>query len=413
MTDDSRHVARRNPLRLADIVEDLLWPHLLASVRLALRPAPIALGLLMALLVIAIGDLGAMWGEAGWFRDLSSRVSTDMAALVQGIMSLDLLGTFNAVRSLVIAAPAESFDEYPVSTIVLPLPILLVSCLFIGSISRIVAIEYAHGAFLRARQGMSFSLSHAGSIAGAQLGPWVFVAMLVIGLATAGWVLFSLPGVSTLGAILYPLFILGAFVAVIVALGTLVGCPMLIPAVTCEGVDGLDAVQRVYSLVFANPVRLLLYLLILGAIGAVALFVFGLVIQGTLLVAASAAAAWSGEQGELILLSAAAPEEPDSWFVSLFSADPTAPRGIAGMWAGLFGLFISALMISWYASASTMLFLLMRQATTGQERTEVWSPGMVEATMAEAQRARAAAGPEEAGDHASERLGENERHSTD
>lgn len=412
MTDDSRPVNQRNPLRLADIVEDLLWPHLLSSVRLALRPAPVALGLLMSLLVLAIGDLGALWGEAGWLEDLLRRVALDLGDLGSAIVSLSIFDTFNAVRALALTTPAESFSEYPVSATVLPLPILLVACLFIGAISRIVAVEYARGAFLRARQGMAFSLGHVGSIAGAQLGPWIFVGVIVLGMAVAGWALFTLPALNSVGALLYPLFILGALLAVMVALATFAGCPMLIPAVTCEGVDGLDSVQRVYSLVMANPARLIVYLLILGFIGSVALFVFGLVIEGTLLVASTAASAWSGEQGELILRSTAVPAEPDGWFISLFSADPTAPRSIVGVWTGLFGLIIAALMVSWYASASTLLFLLMRQATTGQERTEIWLPGMVEATMAEARVARAVAEPD-VGEHATERLGEHERYAND
>lgn len=405
MTDDSRHVAQRNPLRLADIVDDLLWPHLLASVRLALRPAPIALGLLMSLLVLAIGDLGSVWGEAGWFERLFGLLTTHLAAFT----SLNADITLLAARSLFMT-PGVLFDEFPVSTIVLPIPILLICCLFLGAISRIVAIEYSRGAFLRARDGMAFSLSRFGSIVGAQLGPWAFVALMVLGLAVAGWVLFSLPAVNTLGALLFPLFLLGAFVTVIVALGALVGCPMLIPAVTCEGVDGLDGVQRVYSLVFANPLRLILYLVFLGIIGGAVLLVADVVIDGSRMLAAGAASAWSGAQGEQIFVAPA--EDPGPWLLSLFNADPNAPRDIVSIWTGLFGLIVSAVMVSWYASASTLLFLMMRQATTGQERTEVWLPGMVEATMAESQRARAAAAPD-VGDHATERLGEHDRYAGD
>jgi len=173
-------------------------------------------------------------------------------------------------------------------------------------------------------------------------------------------------------------------------------------------VDGLDAVQRVFSFVIANPLRLILYLLILLVVGSAALFVVELAVGGTVLLAAEVPAAWSGAQGDAILQGTDLPEEPAPWYVSLVTSDPGAPHAIVRVWIGAFMMLVSAFLVSWYGAASTMLFLLMRQASTGQERTEIWSPGMVEASMAEALQARAAAGPETA-TQAAGRLGESER----
>lgn len=409
--DHERPIHRREPVHLADVIEDLLWPHLLSSVRLALRPGRLGLALLVLLLMIAIADLGAVWGGGGWGEQARLALGSSFAELVAGVLSpLDAPRTLGAIAGLVFVTPRELFGEHPVSTMVLPIPIALVWCLGMGALCRISALEFAQGVFMRSFDAVGFARSRFGSIAGAALGPWVMIGVMVLGLAVGGWLLLSWPLVNSIGAVLYPLFLLGALLAVLLVGVMLVGGPMLIPAVVCEGVDGLDAVQRVISLIVANPLRLLLYLLILGFELALAVFVVWLVIEGTILLSAEAAGAWSGSQGAQVVGLATATEASEgesAWIGSLFTSDTAAPRSIVGLWTATVRLGLGAFLLSWYASASTLLFLVLRQAVTGQERTDIWTPGVIEGTMAAATSARAAAGPTH-DERSTARLGEHD-----
>lgn len=393
-TSDARPVNRRQPLRLADIVEDLLWPNLFRSVRLSLRPATLALGLLLVLLTLAIGDLGALWGDGDWLDLALTTTGAGGATFLEALLDLEGARALSAVSGVLFDLPLTLLRDHTMSLVLLTIPLACVWCLCTGAISRVAAIEYGAGVFMMSRSALGFAGPRLLSLIGAQFGTWIGAWLIVGAMAGAGWLLFSFPLVNTIGALLFPFFLLGGLLCAMILLLSLAGCPMFIPGVACEGVDALDAVQRVISMVVANPLRLLLYLLILGLIGLGAVFIVNLVIEGAVAISIGAGAAWSGERGEATMLGAGtAPEET------------SAPHDIVLFWISAMRLLGAAFLVSWYACASTLLFLMLREATTGQERTDIWMPGMIEATMAEAVRARGAT-VDEAKKNAVSRLGD-------
>jgi hypothetical protein len=257
-----------------------------------------------------------------------------------------------------------------------------------GAISRSAACEFSQGVGLEWPRAVGFALTKWKALLGALVGPFAIAWMIMVGMAVAGWVLFSLPVVNLLGALVWPLFLLGGLVVSIVMLAYLVGWPMLVPSVACEGTDAVDAVQHAYSFVLAKPLRLAVYLVILLVQMAVLMAVVGAVFWLAINVAQKSGMAWSGARGADTL--GALPEHV------LHGADEHArwplARGVVNLWTIVPALLPLAFIASFVWCGSTILYLAMRRVVDGQDVHEIWMPGMVEGTMAQGGRGRAEVG---------------------
>ncbi len=171
---------------------------------------------------------------------------------------------------------------------------------------------------------------------------------------------------------------LGLIAAFVAALGMLVyffGQSMLIPGVACEGSDGFDSVQRAYAYTIARPGRLAIYSLIVVVQGFIAIGIaFGLVTLATMLAVGSA-----GLSGFFTSLPGIG---------GLSAAEPTGTLHIGLSIVRFFVLVLfsvaGAYGVSFYFSACTQLYLVMRQLVDGQDIGELWMPGVIESTMARA-----------------------------
>ncbi|HVU64007.1 MAG TPA: hypothetical protein VHC70_08520, partial [Phycisphaerales bacterium] len=247
-----------------------------------------------------------------------------------------------------------------------------------GAICRSAACEFAQGVGLEWPRAAGFSLSRWAAMVGALLGPPLIAWVIMLLMALAGAVLFRFPIVGLVGALLWPLMLIGGLVAAIMLAAYLIGWPMLLPSVACEGTDAVDAIQHAYSFVFAKPLRLVVYLAILivqfAVLGAVVAGVFWLGIE----IAQRCGMEWSGARGKEALawlpghVNAAATEKPE-W--SLI-------RYIVRTWTYVPALVPAGFVVSYLWSGSTILYLAMRKVVDGQDMHEIWMPGMVEGTMA-------------------------------
>lgn len=381
--------ARELTIRLDDLLEDLLWPTLLRAVPLALRPERIGLALFALVVVWLIGALPTAWSDnPNLAQFLFDRFGGALAALWGSIVATVLgeptsLGT--AAGRLVADVPIELVRTYPVSGVVLFVAMLLVVAVAGGAIARMAACDLAQGVLLTWPEALGFALSRFGALATAVLGPILVVGVLMLALAVGGWILFSWPVLGLVGAALYVLFLLGALLVVVLVALYLLGWPMLLPAVACEGTDGIDAIQRAFAYVIGRPLRLVLYAAILILTGLVAWTVVRIAGEATVAVSAWLASAWLGESAATPLLDPSAPADG-------------ARAAIATMvrfWSAVVMLIVAAFALSYACCASTCLYLLLRRVNDGQEISELWMPGQIEATMAEAMHARAQSGQPE------------------
>jgi len=372
------------PPRLSDFMQDLLWPRLLRATPLALRASRVGLAFFLLVVVAAIGMIPQLWAEPGTEPFLAfafERKLEAFAMLVAGDPATGEAPPWPGFRALLVDLPAALFDRYPVSTVPLMIAMVVVVARLAGAISRSAACEFALGRTLSWRDAMAFSLGRWLSLIGVVILPGLIVGLLALALLVAGKLLFSIAGISIVGAVLYVLALLAGLVAVLFVAAWILGGVLLVPAVTCEGVDALDGVERAFALVFGQPLRLVVYLAILGTLGGVSIGAVWLVGAGTIAFTETATTAWTGAHAEAIF-GPVAPEEA-GWLTA-------TARSIVGFWESVVWLFVGAFAVSYIYTGSTVLYLLLRQADTGQEHTEIWQPGMIEGVMAQTIEARAA-----------------------
>lgn len=374
------------PATLADLWADLVWPKLLESVRLALRPSRIGLGIAFVLGVAAIVQLaGAVDGLPNANR-LADYFDRTLPRQLDGVVgqAIDRNANLGAqsVYAVFVGLPSTLLRQHPWSMI-LAMPLLtLWTGLFGTAICRMAACDHAMGLRITWPQGLGFALGRWSSSWLALLIPLLLLWVVCLIMAGVGWAAFNIPVLNAVAGALYVLFLIGGLVAAVVMVAYFVGHPMLLPAVAVESADAVDAVQHTYAFVFCKPLRLLVYALILIVQGAIALFVVGLVLELSAVVAQRSASAFLSEDLVNKVL------QPNLYAGSGNKATGTdaAARWGVKFWMAVPGIVLAGFSVSLYFCSSTMLYLAMRRVCDGQDTAEVWQPGMVPGTTAPARR---------------------------
>ncbi len=361
-----RASALAKPITLSDLTEELLWPHLFRAVPLALRPE--RLGLAFFTLVV-LGMLGRIVAPA---PGSPVRLTQVMHNFAQSVQAHSVEGCVSAYTTVFLGISWDQIEARPWVSAAVAVPAVLVLILGVGAISRMAACEFAQSVMVPWTRGLAFSISKLASMAGAVVGPLLVAALMLVIVALGGGALFNWSGSAVIGALLYPIALVLGAVAVLLMLGFALGNPMLVPAVTCEGTDAIDAAQRAYAYVVGRPLRLLVYMAILFAVLIVGVTLLEILVFRTIEVTRAAAASLAGESAARAL-SGPGDEVPGAW--------GWAER-IVTFWTMIPRMLVGAFILSYGACASTILYLLMRKLNDGQDTSEVWMPGMVGGTLA-------------------------------
>ncbi len=392
-------IAREPRLLLGDLTSGLLWPSLLRAVPLSLRTGRIMLALGAWVIILLIGNLNTLWSDKPAFIDaFDGMLRGSLGALISSAIALD-------GHRFILAAidlgdiPRTLVEVYPVSTFALGLPILAVWVRLGGAISRSTAEEFSLGRVMPWNEAMRFSLKKWPALLGSVLAPLALVAVLALLLAVGG-LLFAIPGVHLVPSVLYPIYLLLGALAVIITILWILGQPLLVPGVACEGSDALDSIQRAFAYVLTRPVRFVLYSAILIVQGVIIVGLGAGLIAGVNAFTATTSGAFIGDTpqeilrpiqpGESVSIETTAPatitlasfqDEGADEAASAESGEPSGPivthgwsRRIVNFWTGALELLIGALLTSFYFTASTLLYLLLRRICDGQDVAELWSP---------------------------------------
>lgn len=236
-------------------------------------------------------------------------------------------------------------------------------------VARMVAVEFASGAFLRVRGSAAFVIARLPSLVAPFALPVGLAAVLTIATAGLGVATLSWPVGDILGSLAYGLAVF-ACLALALPLGALlVGWTLLPPAVVCEGTgtgpvghgDGIDALQRSVAYILNAPLRAGLYL----GLAAAQTYAVGWVGHAL----ADTAVAWA--------------RGSSTWWLSAEQAAALTPgsngtSGVAGLimgfWEWIPGMLASACATSVFAAGTTLAYLLLRRVCDGQYEGEIWMP---------------------------------------
>jgi hypothetical protein len=362
--------------------DSMLWHRVLRSPVLGLRPGRIGLSFFFVVGVLLLLMLG---------HAVDRQLVTDPRPVPQPAPGED--DPFALFR-LFVLTPVMWLRGWPVTTLIVGPVAFLLGAVLLGAVSRISAEEFSRARFVPWNEGLAFSARLWGSVAGAIVGPVVLIWFVALKLTVLGWALLNWPGLNVIGGLFYGLFMLGALIAVIVGVAYLLGWWMLIPAAVCDGADAIDSVQRAYAYVLARPVRLLIYLVLgIAAVLVVTAFLwviatwtigFAMRTTGALARPITWEMLWWGSFGnpspEAALDAANGPQ--GSYAVA---------AAFIRIWVLVPMLLVLASFVSMLASMSTVLYLAMRRVCDGQDLGELWTPGLIEAQMAQVMASRARA----------------------
>jgi hypothetical protein len=317
----------------------------------------------------------------GVFEALEQHVTASFTQIGMGVSTLSPALMYVGLHAMFIETPVALWQDHPWFTVLYGLFIAIVLAIGGGAIARMSAHQIATQQRISMREAFDYSLQRLPHMLTAQILPAVILGVLGAVIVVMG-LLMAAPVMDVIGALLYGVALLLGFLMAFLLVGYFVCHPMLIPAVACESCSGPDAMQRGYAYAVTRPLHLVWYWLI-GLIGlALGFLVVSLIAAVMLNVTAAmfgqlhsnAALAGAGVDG-LFQFDQAAPVLPSAnWHVRWAAS-------IIGFWKTLVICLVAAYVLSYYFSASTIGYLLMRRVSDGQEIEEIWQPGMIPGTM--------------------------------
>jgi hypothetical protein len=324
----------------------------------------------------------------GTFEAALGHVTTNFNEAARGLVTLNLGGNseqrgfFAGVKGLFVDTPVSLWKHDWKFTLFYGVLFVILIAIGGGGLARMAAVEVALDEKLRLQEALDFALGSWRRLVLSLLLPLLIAAFLVILLLVGGGVLM-LPWVDVLGGVLYGVALLIGFGVVFLMVGYALGFSLLVPAVACENCDAADAQQRAYAYVLSRPLHLLGYGVVM---------VIGLALGYVL--ASLFAVAMLNVTGALLAEVSPNPAVDVAHGFALFHLSPgsaaSVPLQTHSAWSAWLVMFWQTVVISLVAGyvfanyfyASTIIYLLMRQACDGQEMSEIWQPGVVPGTMA-------------------------------
>ncbi|HUG93512.1 MAG TPA: hypothetical protein VML55_21915 [Planctomycetaceae bacterium] len=245
---------------------------------------------------------------------------------------------------------------------------------FLGAaITRMAAVEFA--------RDERISLMSAGRFAGSRFLSYFSSPLLPIGFILAMWVLCFVGGLigrlpwvgeTLAGALWFIPLALGFFMALLV-IGIAAGWPLMVATISSEATDAYDGFSRSYSYIYSRPWHAVWYAIVAVAYGLVVLVWVKLVASFVVYLAG-----WAVSLG-LNLDDVGSPWTP---FVSDLS-DParftrdtpgwiSAGRPLAGFWLHALVLAVVAFASSYFWTAATIIYMLLRQSEDATDLDEVY-----------------------------------------
>ena len=302
-------------------------------------------------------------------------------------------GAFDAIWNFIAVGPMWLWSTHWLFALIYTAYFLLVWSIFGGAISRIAAVHVARDEKISVRHALSFSTSKAVSFIFAPIIPVLIVFGIGVVISIASTILFHIPYVGPVVAgIFFCLALLGGFVITLVILGTIGGFNLMYPTVAVEGSDSFDAISRSFSYVFARPWRMLWYTLVAVVYGAIC-YLFVRFFIWMVLAVTWFFMSWFLGHRSMDVNAVLHPYHPADVWPLLWerpgAGDPRNPlaysphfehlksteaisAGLMVWWNYLVIGLIGAFAISFYFSANTIIYYLMRREVDATELDDVY-----------------------------------------
>ena len=249
---------------------------------------------------------------------------------------------------------------------------LAVWSLFGGAIARLAAVEFARDERIGLSEAFRFSLWRFPSLFAAPLLP-IGAILLLWAINSLGGLIGRIPFAGeAIVAVAWGVAAVFAFLILLVAIATAVGWPLMVAAIGTENSDSFDGFSRSFSFLYGRPWLSVWYLAVALLIGIACVAVVDTLAVGIASAAARTVATGMGEQS-VSRLYAAAP----GYFADI---GPTAPASepvrfpaiVASVWLTIIAAVAVGFATSYFWTASTIVYFLLRRADDATQFDEVW-----------------------------------------
>ncbi len=320
------------------------------------------------------------WGLFHEFYSYEVGQVNQIAAAVRDGRWLGSGGVFNSVLNFFVVGPSWALRFHPIYFTLFGLFFLIVWAIFGGAVTRIAAVHVARDEKISIRQALSFSTSKFLSFLSAPIIPLLIIFVVGLIVSVGGFV-GNIPvfGPIVVGALFF-LALAAGFVMTLVLLGLAGGFNLMYPTIAVEGSDSFDAISRSFSYLYARPWRLAFYTAVAIIYGAltylfVRFFIYLMlylthVFAGMFFFkeADSTAPLWNTmwpnpfQNGRLVY---------DVDFLTLGPAQDVG-ASLLSFWIYLTIGMLGAFAISFYFSANTIIYYLMRHEVDATELDDVY-----------------------------------------
>jgi hypothetical protein len=253
---------------------------------------------------------------------------------------------------------------------------LCVWSVFGGAITRLAATQFACDERISMSGALNFSVPRFLSYMSAPLLPIAGIGVFWFVCVVGGWIgLIPAVGDLIVGVLWFVALICGLLMALMLA-GLAVGWPLMFAAISTEGSDGFDALSRAYSYVCNRPWYYLFLVALAIVYGSAAVFVVWLVACLVVQLSGWSVACGMGVDSVIALFQAC----PAFLGVNELSAGPeTEPGSIAaaaavGIWLRLVALATLGFLYSYFGTAVTIVYFLLRKSDDETDLDEVFLP---------------------------------------
>ena len=294
-----------------------------------------------------------------------------------------------ALRVLTVELPGWLWNVHPWFLAVFEIVALVIWALIGGAISRQAVVEAATGGQVSAGEAVRYAWQRWINYVLAPLLPMVFVALGALVLAVGGFLLMNWPVADILGALLFVVALGIGFVMALIVVLWIGGVHLMYPALSAEGSDALDAVSRGFSYVLGRPWRFIFYSLVALVYGAATYLFVGIMVFLTLYLVHWSSGAWVSGGGEAAAAEAsrfelmfARPQFGKLAYVPDYEQldwSGKVAATILMVWIYATIAVVAAYAISFYFSAYSQIYLLLRKRHDATDLSELYEPPAPEA----------------------------------
>ena len=237
----------------------------------------------------------------------------------------------------------------------------MVWAFFGAAICRSVAVQWAADERIGCGAALRFAVRKWTSFCAAPLMPIAGVLVLAFLILMLGWIMRVNVGLVVAGVI-WPLVLVLGFIMAVLLVGALLGWPLMWGAISAEGSDAFDALSRSYAYTFQRPLHYLFYVAVAGAIGWLGWLLVQNFAAGVIWLGYWAAGWGCGAERIASILG---------------GGEPLTGLGQIGavlihFWTGCVKLLAVGFLFSYFWSASTIVYMLLRRDVDHAELDEVF-----------------------------------------